>query len=231
MSKVALIFFVIVVSTITLGILNFFNILKISNLFSNQLGWLAHKPFSEAINKQAGYTNKLVPTLKSSLPIVSSDALKILTKLLPQILLSSLVPNTLEIAVKPDKIEQNGFTAEWHRNQATISAAFALLPNKIENSYLQLYVIMPQNLNNPNEENAKIITSQFFTLKTEGKWICKKSICDNFWTEADGTKKGINLSSQLEIGDNKKGTVITFCEYKKDTPLYKYSSGSCFSGG
>ena len=89
-------------------------------------------------------------------------------------------------------------------------------------------IIVPEVIN-PSAEIVEESASQFFSIKPEGQWICNGNECDNFWIGNDEIKRGINLSTQLDVGDNKKGTVITFCEYTKEAPLYKYSSSSCFS--
>lgn len=197
----------------------FFGILKYYTWISPQNSPL--QPSPESTPRDSMSTK--FPALDST-----EEAKETFTELLPSILLSSLIPSKDNVLIKKDQLEKNSFTAEWHQEQTTVFAHFALSSEKGKKKYLILNVSYPQIIN-PRAEEALVATTKYLSIKLEGQWLCRENECDNFWIGTDEIKRGANISTQLDIGDNKKGTVITFCEYTKETPMYKYVSNSCFA--
>jgi hypothetical protein len=230
-TKFLLVITLIVIFLISLFVLNYFNIVSVSSFFPNQLGWLPHKTMSEAIGEDNFYSSSNVPTvtLQPIQQVTTEVALDVLAESLLVILVPSFVPDRLDLSVSPIEIEENGFTVEWHDKQATVSASFAIAANSNDLSYIQLSVINPQDIEISSTDRAEVIISQFFPNMSKADWNCKINLCNSFWTDSDGTKKGFSISGQLDIGNNKKAFVATYCEYKKNTPLHELNNNSCFN--
>ncbi len=202
------IFSLLIVVILFVLALNYFNLLPISKFFT----FLPHKPY---INN-TGYR---LPQPKQSLS--PEDASKILTDSLVKILNSSMLPAST-FYLKQDNVMKETFQASWSAQQKQFSTNITVSSqNKnITNSYLSFLDNTDASL---SATTVKDTVSPYFILNPKGTWKCTaiygSIYCENFWQEADGSKRGIGAQSI-----DSKQKVIFFCEYQKESSLYSWQS-------
>lgn len=224
-----------IVISLLFGTLNYFNILPISQIFPNQLGFLPHKPYEQPqqYNPEKSRLNRANRTgSTTSTPAASTaQAKQTLLSYLPTILSQPIIPNS-DIKLTQDKGIKETFSTSWDTKEGTVSAIIVLNPNGqgITQSYISL-----SKLSNllPTIDLAKNITSQLFSIQPNGKWACKPvfttmTYCENFWEEADGTRRGLGMeglfTQEPNLINGQSEALIIFCEHSKDSKLYSWKS-------
>jgi len=215
---------------ITLVLLNYLNIIPLSAMFPNQLGWLPHRP--EESNQATDTT--IPPAISSDISLLE-PAKETLINALPNILISSLIPNSSqEIKTTNNKIPES-FNNTWTVNKTEASATLIVTPDGKSISQLHLS-FQKDNSKPPSRETAPKLASEFFSVNPKGVWGCKPlnesktSIiyCENFWEEKDGTKIGIGVQGLFTQGPalvNKSPEIFIFyCQRSKENKLYSWKS-------
>lgn len=211
---------------LAIGILNYFNLLRLSELFPNYLGFLPHKPYEQSQqsnNVTTAPTPPPTPLSLSQQEELNSQAKETLMSFFPTILSPSSLPKSAsDISLKRNKGLAESHSAWWSMQGGTLSAILVLTPesNNIVQSYLSL--TKPQSAS-VSAELARITTPQVFSIEPKGTWGCQPifntmTYCENFWEEEDGTRRGIGmrgLSSQA---------MIFFCQHNKESKLYSWKS-------
>lgn len=220
------ILFVVIILILVFGILNYFNILRISDLFPNQLGFLPHKPYEQSLVSETSTPIKQQAS-KAIVPTAES-AKKVLIEVLPNILIPSLIPNTSQIVVKPDKHIKEVLKESWETNQGTISATLFTLPDEKNIASLHLFITKEENAT-PSPELAETTTTQLFVVTPKGEWGCKplnqNVYCENFWEEENGVRRGIAVNGPFLLPDKKQVNSYSFCEHHKENiGLYTWKS-------
>lgn len=220
--------FVGVVIILLFGTLNYFNILRLSELFPNHLGFLPHKPYEQS--KQ--YTNVItIPTIAPATDSSIQQAKQTLVAFLPAVLDSSLLPNSSQITLEQDKNLKTTFIGSWNIKESTVAAILIVTDRK---SISQFYLSVPIfNSMPPSINLASTITSELLSIKPKGTWGCKplyndSSYCENFWEEADGIKRGVALQGLFAKEPNlivgQPTAMLVFCEHNKESKLYSWKS-------
>lgn len=230
------IFFIVITLSIFFGVMNYFNILPISEVFPNQLGWLPHKPYRQSQQ----YTPKVPPLADNSTsnttsapPLASTaQAKQTLLVFLPTILSSSLLPKSPdEITLTEDKDTKEIFTAFWNTKEGI--AKTVVFTSSVAKKNIALSLTYTKTLSlSPSVESAQTIASQSFIVQPKGKWGCKelpelpgteKLRCENFWEENDGTRRGIGIEGYRLSSQVKKSTFF-FCEHSQESSFYSWKS-------
>ena len=205
-------------------VLNYLNILPLSSLFPNYLGFLPHQQSKQESN---------VTTTPSTMPL-DEQAKQTLITFLPTILTPSFLPKSnSKITLTQTKGIQESFTASWNSISGTQSAILIVSPDGKNITQFYLSFIKSKSAS-PSAELAKITTSQFFLTQPKGIWGCKTiytdmTYCENFWEESNGVKRGMGIEGLFTKGPNLPKedlpqTVIFFCEHNKDSKLYSWKS-------
>jgi len=220
-------FFVAIVLILLFGILNNFNILPLSTLFPNQLGWLPRKEVPTGTSQQSP-----PPTIPRSLNL-TNQAKQILTNSMQSILTSSLLPkSSADITLTQTQGIKESFSSAWDTKEGTVSAVLVVSPDgkDIVQSYLSF---LKTESVPPSVGLTKAITSQFFSIQPNGTWGCKPihinmTYCENFWEEEDGTRRGLAMKGLLTQGvdliSGKPEVMLVFCEHTKQSKLYSWKS-------
>lgn len=219
--------FVAVFLIILIGILNYFNILKLSEIFPNYLGWLPHK--SEQSKQLAS------PTGGSSNAIISptDQDKQALTSFIPTVIASSYAPkSSSDIVLVQGKTAKDDFLAAWSIKDGKATVRFV---SSKDGQIASIYVFLNYILNKPvSADLAKETVPQFFLPIPKEKFSCKplsndSNYCESFWEEDDGTKKGVGIQ---QIGASTSetdavSTTVFFCQFTKESS--SYSQKSCSS--
>ena len=214
---------IIIFFLLTVVILNYFNILPLSKLLPDYLGFLPHRPY-ELLHK------KETTRVKQGFPIVSlvEPAKQTLMGYLPLILAPSFVPTSLaNINLKEDNGTKQNVSGTWNTKDGKAITILTVSPNGRE--IYQLLIFFPYSSALPiSTEYAQSTTPKLFTITPKGKWACKTipntmNYCENFWEEQDGVRKGIALKESISLSPAKKIT-ISFCEHSQESILYSWKS-------
>lgn len=217
--------FVGIVLILLFGTLNYFNVLRLSELFPNQLGWLPHRPYQQ-------YNNlTILPTIAPPIS-PTQQAKQTLTNFLPTILSPVLIPEPSQITIEQDKNPLGKtFISSWGIKESTIAAIVIVADNKnISQLYLSLQ--RPQNIV-PSVKLASASTSELFSVKPKGEWGCKPiyatmTYCENFWEENDGARRGLAMRGLFTQEPNLIGgqseAMLIFCEHTKESKIYSWKS-------
>lgn len=218
--------FVTAVLFLLFGTLNYFNILSVSDVFPNQLGWLPRQTNQKQNIPLKNQPSAILPTPNVSLETSAKDTL---ARFLPKILNASLIPSKSDMTLIQDKIIKENFTISWEKKEGTISAVFTLAANPEEISSLNIQFLTTQ-VSSPSVQLAETAISSLFTIKPNGIWGCKplydKTYCENFWEENGGIRRGISVYGPFAIQNKTAGSIINFCQHGKDAATI-YSWKSC----
>ena len=221
------IIFVFVFLVLLFGILNYFNILPISEIWPNQLGFLPHR---ESLKQNP---TTIIPPITPTTSLTDT-AKKTLNNYLPTILTPSFLPkSSSKITLTQTKGIQESFSTSWNAINGTESAILIVSPDG--KNIMQFYLSFIKSKSaSPSAELAKITTSQFFSIQPKGIWGCKPiytsmTYCENFWEESNGVKRGIGIEGLFTKGPNLKKedlpqTMIFFCEHSQASSLYSWKS-------
>ncbi len=215
--------FVAVVLLLLFGTLNYFNILPISQIWPNQLGFLPHKEVSTGTSPQRIVTSPSVS--------LTDTAKQTLNNYLPTILVPSLLPRSSDISFVQNEGVKESFTVSLNTKAGTISAFAIFYADGKNISQIYASILKPET-KIPSLNTTSTTVSSIFSIKPKGKWACRALEsptihCENFWEETNGVKRGIGVQG---IFTRKYGagppTVVSifFCEHTKDSPLYPWKS-------
>lgn len=205
----------IIALILSLGILNYFNILPLSKLWPGYLGFLPHK---------ANVVADPTPASTISLP---KQAKETLITFLPTILNPSLLPQSLSDINLTDKSINQTVTGSWDLKDGRAITILTVSPNGKEIS--QLLIFFPYaTTTSISAEFAQSTIPKLFSITPKGKWACKTipntaSYCENFWEEQNGIRRGIALKESIPLSPAKKIT-ISLCEHSQKSRLYSWKS-------
>ena len=227
--------FVGVVIALLFGTLNYFNILRLSELFPNQLDFLPRRNVPTGTSQQSQqYSNVTISPTTANPSNLTQQAKKTLLDTLPNILTPILMPESSQITIKQDKNPLGKtFISSWNTKEATESSVVAIFITTDSNiSQLYLSLERPQNTP-PSVDLASTITPQLFSVQPKGKWGCKPlsnsmAYCENFWEENDGIRRGLGIKGLFTQGANlirgQSEVMLVFCEHTKESKLYSWKS-------
>ena len=216
--KVGIIEFLLVgiVLVLLFGILNYFNILRLSSLFPSQLSWLPHK------QNQEGNKTKAIPNVNYTPSVFQYDTekgKKIFTAYIKEALSPKILPSNYEATKTPTNNELD--IRFKSTNGANIYALFHFNENSNTLRDFSIF-IEPQNMKGKTVTSAlanSLLSSYFLNPFTISSCATKKttSYCEQFQEEKDG-KRGFAIIS------SKYGTVSTFfvatCFIPKESQKY-----------
>lgn len=224
------ILFVGVIIILLFGILNYFNILRLSELFPNQLGFLTHRPYEPS--KQYGNVTT-IPTIAPATDSSIQQAKQTLVELLPTILSPVLLPQSIsDITLTEDRENKEKLNASWNNKDnkggGTTWAVFPKTPNSQKITSVDVFFEKIQTAS-PSVELAKSEVNKIFSSNPKGEWGCSKDplnermlYCENFWEEKD-SKKGLGFLI-VNTSPYRGRLVFSFCEHNKDSKLYSWKS-------
>lgn len=220
------IFFVVIILAIFFGVMNYFNILPISQIWPKQLGFLPHRESLKQNNTAIKQSNNITIA-----PSLVDTAKQTLLSFLPTILSQPIIPSP-DVKLTQDKGIKETFSTSWDTKEGTVSAIIVLAPNG--QGTVQSYISLSKFSNlPPSIALAKSTTSQLFSTQPKGKWACKPvfttmTYCENFWEEADGTRRGLGMEGLFTQGPNlirgQPEVMIIFCQHSKNSKLYSWKS-------
>jgi len=215
--------FVAVFLAILFGVLNYFNILKLSKLFPNQLGFLPRREIPTGTSQQDN--NTTIPSTVSP----SDQAKQALASLLLTIITPSFVPKSpSDITVFQGKTAREESRASWEARDGNQSARF--ISSTDGKQIIQLYILFDYNSNaSVSADLTKETVSQFFSLVPKEPFSCKllsskANYCESFWEEPNGTKRGIGMHEYKPFSSRTNKTTVFFCQFKKDSKSYSWKS-------
>lgn len=217
------ILFIVIVIIFFIGILNYFNILPLSKLLPNYLGFLPQRDVPTGTSQQSNNV-AISPT---------DQAKQTLTSFLPTVLTASFLPqSSSNIKFDQDKKLKDNFNAFWVTKEGIAAANFHTSDSKkISSLYFQFEIIKTAS---PSVELAKSTINQVFNIEPKGEWGCKpwvnnnRQFCENFWTESDNIKRGIGFVIMTTTASTRSRLIYSFCEHSKEEPI-TYSWKSCRS--
>lgn len=218
---------IVVLILSTFFVLNYFNILSLSQFFPNQLSWLPHKADEISQNKEETRTRQSFPALSLSSP--NDQAKQTLVQFLPTILESSLLATSASdiTFIKEEKID--GFTAFWDtKENGTLKVVFT--PSSSEESISSLNIALHKTHSEPpSKEVAQTIAPETFLVIPKGEWQCgsvpdsPRLYCENFWEEGNGTRRGVGLLGYHPDSTTKTSTIF-FCQFTQESASYSWQS-------
>lgn len=221
------IIFVAVFITVLFGIFNYFNIIRFSEIFPNQLGFLPHRPYQQQSQQPA------LPTggLKKSAVLPSKQAIKTLTRFIQTIVTPSFVPaSSSNIVFVQGKTAKDDFLAVWETKGGKAVARFILSPD--ENKILSLFIHFDYNTNSSESGNfARETVSKYFLPAAKEEFNCKAvsdtlNYCESFWLEADGTKRGTGIQVFSSPVSKERKINPFFCQFSEKSESYSWKSCS-----
>lgn len=223
--------FVAILIILLIGILNYFNILSISDAFPKQFGWLPRqttiisKP-STSSKFPAAYQFR--PSPKPTIPV--PDSIKTdLKNFTANLLLSSLIAN---YSAETSKIVSvDGFmhaSISWGTQNGLAINALIDYDNKNLVTDKHLFIIAPYAQPALTPDSTSAIAKHYLTVIPLSPFSCtsfstsgsKNVFCESFWQEKNGVKRGVD-SSLDSIG---KLITIIYCEYPVSSPDYAWKS-------
>lgn len=207
------------------GILNYFNILPISDTFPKYLAFLPKQ------STQQKNTSPSPQTFPSPLPTVSleKNAREAITKFFSDNLTASVIPQSFAIKLSQPEAENNSFTATWQTDAGTASVLFNLSPsNPQEISYLYLEIpFLTKSKVSFSPAFAQSQAPKFFSTNPQGSWKCKLfesiTFCENFW-ERNTTKTGMGINGSIVRSNNQIVNTASLCQFHKDSGLFSRKS-------
>ena len=239
--------FVAVILLLLFGVLNYFNILSVSEVFPKQLGWLPRKEVSSGTSQTKlasqgealrGSGEKTAPSPANFTPTTfqydTEKAKTLLTQYIKDTIKPSLLPANIEIkqATINSKIENSSlFFASFNIQNASTAAVFRY--DKTVNSTNSLSLSL--NLKNLSQFTdtttlANFLLSTYFSTPLilsdpNCRMVSESVFCENFQTTSDG-KKGYGMTI---IGTPPKSINNIFtCLIPKESADYA-SAKSCIS--
>ena len=212
--------FVVVFLAILFGILNYLNILRLSELFPNYLGFLPRKEVPTGTSQQS-----LPPALSPS-----NQAKQTLINFLPTILNPSFLPqSSSDITLTEDKKDKEKLNASWNnKGGGTLWAVFPKTANSQKITSIDAYFETIQTAS-PSVQLAKSEVNKIFSSNPKGAWGCsrdplnqRKLYCENFWEDKD-VKKGLGFLI-INTSPLRGRLVFSFCEHTKESNLYSWKS-------
>lgn len=212
----------IVILAVIFGALNYFNILSVSDVFPNQLGWLP---------KQTQQKVTVPSPTPTPTPTPIPEYIKNDTKsLISDILISSFIPNNL--AVEKQNVENpNNFSfygTGWetpNKELLVLSVEYNQEKNIIDR---QIVIHIPRILPDLDASSSSSLIKEYIKINPSIPFSCislptitKSAFCEVFWEDTNGVKKGIDITSPV-IGLSE--TQIFYCEHHKETPAYSWKS-------
>lgn len=228
--------FVIMGSLILFAIVNYFNILPMSEVFPKYLGWLPRREGKLAspgtvrnlASQGLSLQTKNNSFLPSPTPTLEKTARKLLYSFTSDNLNISITPSMSDAVLKQDNIEANTFTASWANQTGTSSATFAVSQDK---NISYLYINNTYSVDSKTTVSVKLaeeIVPMFFSAKLQGEWGCKpiyeNIYCENFWEENGIKKKGVSVSGPFTLLNKQTAVTVSMCEFNKASPLYSRKS-------
>jgi len=211
------ILFVIIFLILIFGALNYFNILRLSEIFPDLLGFLPRKEVPTGTSQQS-----LSPTLSPT-----NRAKQTLINFLPTILAPSFLPQSpSDITLAQDSQNINSFNASWNTQEERITSGLHMSQDFRKITSLDLYIQELQQPLSPSVESAKSSASQIFSITPKGQWGCKNVLssrlyCENFWDEQN-SRKGLGFLIVTATGSSR--LVFSFCEHSKNSNYYSWKS-------
>ena len=239
--------FVAVILLLLFGVLNYFNILSVSEVFPKQLGWLPRKEVSNGTSQTKlasqgealrGSGEKTAPSPANFTPTTfqydTEKAKTLLTQYIKDTIKPSLLPANIEIkqATINSKIENSSlFFASFNIQNASTAAVFRY--DKTVNSTNSLSLSL--NLKNLSQFTdtttlANFLLSTYFSTPLilsdpNCRMVSESVFCENFQTTSDG-KKGYGMTI---IGTPPKSINSIFtCSIPKESSDYS-TAKSCIS--
>jgi len=214
--------FVVVFLAILFGILNYFNILNLSEIFPNYLGFLPRKDAPNGTSQQSR-----PPTLSPT-----DQTKQTLMSFLPTVIAPSFLPQSpSDITLTEDKDDKERINASW-RNKGegggTLWAVFPKTPSYQKITLVDVFFEQIQTAS-PSVQLAKSEVNKIFSSNPKGEWGCsrdplnqRKLYCENFWEE-QGSKKGLGFLI-LNTSPFRGRLVFSFCQHTKDSNYYSWKS-------
>ena len=226
--------FVGIVLVLFFGILNYFNILRISSVFPNQLGWLPHKPYQQSTSIVLPSPQPIKPQAPSYSPNVfqydTQKATTILTKYIKDTIKPEFLPSKIE--VKQNLIssgKQDGtdyeFGSNWKLKDIVFNATLHYLSQtnylRDEEFYINPAGIASFTVNNTNSE--ALARTYLNNIPDSINFDCgvyqqTTSFCEHLETKDTG-KNGFGVVSGKD--ESNKNTLFIFsCFIPKNDSYY-----------
>ena len=220
--------FVSLVIFILLAVLNYFNVLSISDLSPKYLGWLPRQVQNLGQNQIS--VTPPSPTPNSFTP-APDFAINDTRNLINDMILPSFIPSDLKFEKQnvenPNEFVFYGTYWTTEDKEGFVSSVEYNTTNTIIDRQITIHIPPIKGVLDPSvslelvKKYFKIIPSSSFKcidLPTQNS----SKFCEAFWIDED-VKKGINLTSPV-YGLNE--TRIFYCEHHKGTPAYEWLSCS-----
>lgn len=207
LGKAVIIFSAVALLLIIILVLNYFNMLPISQ----------NVPQLKFLPQKASLTRERV----------KNDT----QNLINDVILTSLIPSNL-VFEKQNVKNPNNYTfygTGWTGKQGETFVITIEYNQRKEVIDRQIRVHIPIVIENLDIPNTVILLGAYFSLKPPSPFICtelpmkdsKTILCESFWQDQEGIKKGINVISPVK-GFNE--TQLFYCEHHKGNPAYDWKS-------
>ncbi|OGH13132.1 MAG: hypothetical protein A2687_00905 [Candidatus Levybacteria bacterium RIFCSPHIGHO2_01_FULL_38_26] len=202
--------FIAIFILLLVGILNFFNILKI--------GFLPHMPYEES--QQSSSDANLDPNRPATHPINNSIAEVVTLSYLPQ--------SFDDVAITEGKAAEEDTLATWDTQYGKGTAGGSVASDG--NQMAKLVIYLDYETDAPiTADLAKEIVPQFFSPIPKAEFRCgilrnDLNYCESFWMEPDGTKRGSGLYEGNPFSTDPNKNSVFFCQFTKESDLYSWQS-------
>lgn len=221
--------FVAVVLLILLGTLNYFNILSVSDVFPNQLGFLPRQTQPKTSQNTSLYKPTVAPA-----PTIPDNIIANAKFLMEDVLAPSFLPANSFFIMQGIE-NSNGSNiysagASWiGKDKERLSATVKYNQSQLITAR-QIAIYMPQAIVNLDASGSALLASKYIKIEPQSVFKCKSYLpssklifCESFWEDTNGVKRGIDVSSPV-FGSNE--TQIFYCEFHKENPNYSWTSCS-----
>ena len=206
--------------------LNYFNVLPLSKLLPNYLGFLPHRPYAESLRIENNNSKQGFPT---PIPLISEGTKQALTSYLPTILDPSLVPaSSSDINFTKDPSSQQGFIASSKTKEKNIDSSFRMSQDLKKIIAVDFYAKGSELPSSISRETTMSTAAEVFSIEPKGTWGCKRVIvetmlyCENFWEQSENSKRGLGALTITSPAGNR--IVYYLCEHTKESDLYSWKS-------
>lgn len=218
-------------------VLNYFNILKLSEIFPNYFGFLPHK---EQVNQTIPQPTQTRDNYSPNIFQYDTGKAKIvLTEYIKDNIRPELIPENLEIkqGLSIDKRVEDlkyQFGSYFTTDQATISVSFHYKENTDTPNDFSIF-IQPTNLEKTTltPDLANSLVASYFNTPYSSITNCDKKgttfYCEEFRNETDGKKGyGVVFSDETSVSPPKFTPIVFTCFVPKDSKDYA-TLKSCIS--
>ena len=197
--------------------LNYFNVLRLSQMFPNLFGFLPHVSYETAQQSEPNTT-----------PDANQRGKQLFNDTVSTIVSVSYHPSSFSINFHETESDQGESLATWETQDGMAFARYEVSSGG--ENLRAVYILFDYNTNaSASSDIAQQSTSQFFQVSPKEEFYCKDLVngqlyCESFWTEEDGTKRGTGIQTQASSSQEPRNISVFYCQFTQESLSYSWQS-------